>query len=364
MMGQIKAQALPEVSAGPDLCIQDRLLPGVSRTFALTIPQLPESLRVTVTNAYLLCRIADTVEDDAGIDHDEKCRLQTILLQVIGGSTGAERFVTPCLQQLSQKTPPPERELVRRTADIVLLTHSFSASQRAAIGRCLQIMCNGMSEFSRRRGLQGLATLSHLDRYCYVVAGCVGEMLTELFCEFSAEIGVHRSQMMPLAQSFGKGLQLTNILKDVWDDREHNACWLPRDVFATHGLDVSNLAAHRNNPALAQCLDLLIGIAHDHLSKALEYTKLIPKAESGIRNFCLWAIGLAILTLRNIHRRPGFTSGQDVKVSRRALRGVIATSSVLANSNRALSLAFSLSAYGLPRCRKSCGNTYLSGVQS
>ena len=39
---------------------QARILTGVSRTFALTIPSLPPALRVPVTNAYLLCRIADT----------------------------------------------------------------------------------------------------------------------------------------------------------------------------------------------------------------------------------------------------------------------------------------------------------------
>ena len=43
---------------------QERILPHVSRTFALTIPQLPAALRIPVTNAYLLCRIADTIEDE------------------------------------------------------------------------------------------------------------------------------------------------------------------------------------------------------------------------------------------------------------------------------------------------------------
>ncbi|MFU8831083.1 MAG: squalene/phytoene synthase family protein, partial [Wenzhouxiangella sp.] len=49
---------------GTATCFQDRILPGVSRTFALTIPCLPEPLKIAVTNAYLLCRIADTIEDD------------------------------------------------------------------------------------------------------------------------------------------------------------------------------------------------------------------------------------------------------------------------------------------------------------
>jgi len=40
---------------------QEAILPKVSRTFALTIPQLPPALRDVVANAYLLCRIADTI---------------------------------------------------------------------------------------------------------------------------------------------------------------------------------------------------------------------------------------------------------------------------------------------------------------
>ena len=43
---------------------QLRFLPGVSRTFALTIPKLPATLSGVVANAYLLCRIVDTIEDD------------------------------------------------------------------------------------------------------------------------------------------------------------------------------------------------------------------------------------------------------------------------------------------------------------
>ena len=51
---------------------QNKHLAGVSRTFALTIPCLPKDLRDWVGNAYLLCRIADTIEDDPKMDMDCK----------------------------------------------------------------------------------------------------------------------------------------------------------------------------------------------------------------------------------------------------------------------------------------------------
>ena len=50
----------------------------------------------------------------------------------------------------------------------------------------------------------------------------------------------------------------------------------------------------------------LVGVAHAHLRNALSYTLLIPRQEPGIRRFCLWAIGLAVLTLRKIARDAGF----------------------------------------------------------
>ena len=54
----------------------------------------------------------------------------------------------------------------------------------------------------------------------------------------------------------------------------------------------------------------LIGVAHAHLRNALDYTLLIPGNETGIRRFCLWAIGLAVLTLRKIARESGLHRGR------------------------------------------------------
>ena len=79
-------------------------------------------------------------------------------------------------------------------------------------------MASGMSEFQQLDTSAGLKNLRELDRYCYVVAGVVGEMLTELFCDYSNEIKKRRDELLPLAISFGQGLQMTNILKDVWED--------------------------------------------------------------------------------------------------------------------------------------------------
>jgi hydroxymethylglutaryl-CoA reductase len=54
--------------ANRDRSYCEAVLPRVSRTFALSIEELPEKLRESVCTAYLLCRIVDTVEDEPGLD--------------------------------------------------------------------------------------------------------------------------------------------------------------------------------------------------------------------------------------------------------------------------------------------------------
>lgn len=342
------APSRPKGADRADLEYQADILPGVSRTFALTIPALPEQLAVVVTNAYLLCRLADTIEDDVGLSNAEKSSFHERFVAVVEGSEEAEPFAAELAPRLSARTLVDERALIRNTAKIIRVTHSFSAEQRAALTRCVRIMCQGMPEFQRKKSLHGLESLEEMDAYCYYVAGVVGEMLTELFCLHCAELEQHRDRLMRLAVSFGQGLQMTNILKDVWDDREAETCWLPRSAFKDPSFRLENLDAEHTSPAFVDGLNELIGIAHQHLRASMDYTCLIPKRETGIRKFCFWAIGLAVLTLRKIHRNPAFTSAAEVKVSRRTVKATVVTTNMALMSNRALRMIFDRAADGLP----------------
>jgi farnesyl-diphosphate farnesyltransferase len=331
-----------------DLEYQERLLPGVSRTFALTIPVLPEALAAVVTNAYLLCRLADTIEDDVGLDNEQKSVFHKRFVAVVNGTEPAEPFAEALLPLLSPRCLPDERELVRNAAKVIRITHSFSELEQKALTRCVSIMCSGMPKFQRNKSLDGLEDLDEMNAYCYFVAGVVGEMLTELFCLYCPELQKERDQMMRLAVSFGQGLQMTNILKDIWDDRQSNTCWLPRSLFNGQDFELRHLEEQHLSETFVCGLNELVGVAHGHLRNALDYTCMIPKREIGLRRFCLWAIGLAVLTLRNIHRNPAFRSGTEVKVSRRTVKATIVTTNLTLMSNRALRLMFARAADGLP----------------
>ncbi len=331
-----------------DEVYQDRILPHVSRTFALTIPQLPADLRRAVTNAYLLCRIADTIEDEPALSAADTFIFLQRFTAVVCGREQAALLAREIEQRLSDRTLPAERNLVSNMERVVRVTARLHDRQRAAIQRCIEVMCYGMHRFQSTAGLRGLARSSDLDRYCYYVAGVVGEMLTELFCAYSPSISQRRAALHDLAASFAQGLQMTNILKDVWEDRQRGACWLPQEVFTRHGIDLAQLSPERSDPQFHAGMRELIGVAHIHLRNALAFTVLIPGEEPGIRRFCLLAVGLAVLTLQKIERTPGFTAGSQVKVSRSAVAMTRILTSLTARNDGMLMRLFARAARGLP----------------
>jgi farnesyl-diphosphate farnesyltransferase len=330
--------------------LHDHLLLGVSRTFALTIPELPDGLREAVTNAYLLCRIADTIEDDPNFDAEIKDTYHSAFLEATESGRGAEDFADAVWPQLAPGTLEAEIELIRESPQVLEMTRQLLPSQRSAILRCLTIMSRGMGQFERSRSRCGVSDVAELERYCYFVAGVVGEMLTELFCDRSPQINAKRNEFEARAVSFGLGLQMTNILKDIWDDYEDGVCWLPREVFESHGYDLSELQPNHNGngPAFAASMQHMVGIAHAHLREALEYTLIIPRNEIGIRRFLIWATLLAASTLRKISTNPLFTAGTEVKVSRRKVAGIVGLSNAFIRSNTGLAGLFNVAARGLP----------------
>ncbi len=332
-----------------DDALQDHLLQGVSRTFALTIPRLPPDLSKPVSNAYLLCRIVDTIEDETALDSAQKRRFCQQFARVVRGGEPPQGLRDELAPLLSAQTIPAEQELIGLLPRVVAITHGFDPAQREALACCVEIMARGMAEFQDRDLRFGLDSLEEMDAYCYYVAGVVGEMLTRLFCHYSPEIAAHRDEMMALAVSFGQGLQMTNILKDLWDDHSRGVCWLPRDIFAAAGYDLRELQPGHGDPRFRAGFRQLVGIAHDHLRDALRYTLLIPAHEAGLREFCLWALGMAVLTLRKIDKNLDFSASSQVKITRRAVKATIATSRLCRSSDLLLKAAFALAGTGLPR---------------
>ncbi len=323
------------------------LLEGVSRTFALTIPQLPKVLFPAVANAYLLCRIVDTIEDEVSLSPEQKRYFCDEFINVVKTGEQSEIFALELAPLLSDQTIPAEHQLIHVIPRVIQITHSFDPVQVKALSECVETMAKGMPIFQAQNLHDGLETLADMDRYCYYVAGCVGEMLAKLFCHYSPEIAKNESELMKLSVSFGQGLQMTNILKDIWDDAQRGVCWLPQDIFTETGFDLKNLTPETNDVAFSAGLEHLISVAHEHLHNALRYTLLIPSHETGIRKFCLWALGMAILTLRKIKSNLKFNRSEQAKITRNSVKATIISTNLAVRSDFLLTALFNVASRGL-----------------
>ncbi|WP_348550455.1 squalene/phytoene synthase family protein [Acidithiobacillus sp.] len=328
---------------------QTASLQRVSRTFALTIPQLPSGLQEAVGNGYLLCRIADTIEDDPHLTWEAKAHWQQVFLSVLRQEIAPTDFATGFAAVMAAEMPEGEHDLIAHSAAVVALTHSFDPVQQSALIRCVQIMGAGMAEFQRRASRAGLRDQADMDHYCYVVAGVVGEMLTALFVNQEPRMLAGGVDLQALAVSFGQGLQMTNILKDLWTDWERGVLWLPQDRIRAHGLEPVDLHPGMNHPGFSALLAEMLALAARHLRNAMTFTLQIPAEQAGMRDFCLWAIAMAVLTLRRIAENPGFRSGEEVKISRDSVRNVVLLSRLLHRFDPLLDLAFRVGIKPLPR---------------
>ena len=327
---------------------QAAMLDGVSRTFALTIPQLPAALREVVSNAYLLCRIVDTIEDEPQLSFDQKKQFSEQFLGILQDHKDPHQLSNQLAPLLSDHTIPAEHQLIKQLNHVIEITRSFKEEQQQSLVRCVRIMSEGMVYFQEHASSEGLKDQAEMDRYCYYVAGVVGEMLTELFCLYSPEIAKNRDELFLLSRSFGQGLQMTNILKDIWDDHARSACWLPGDLFKQGGVELKEMKKLVGNEQFQKGLNQLVGIAHLHLENALRYTLMIPAHEKGIREFCLWALGMAMLTLRKINGNLGFTDGDQVKISRKSVKATVTVTGFTVKHDFLLKLLFKWLSRGLP----------------
>lgn len=288
--------------------MQVNILREVSRTFALTIPMLNAPLIPVITDAYLYLRILDTIEDEEGLEFDEQKKYIKIWMEALRDPTILPTFIEEILPLLTKSTKEAERTLVREAPALINRILHYDKVIQESIYRVGQVMGNGMLKFLKRKGDDRVRTLQELEEYCYYVAGCVGEMLTEIFC-FFGNFEQKKGALLKLSEDFGKGLQLTNILKDVEKDRKRGVEWIPLSL--------------RSETGFVKLVDKTRNFLH----KALDYICLLPTQERQIRRFCLINTLLALSTLRTL-------SKGGKKISKFTLFAHLFVSKVACFSNR------------------------------
>ena len=300
------------------LLVEDRrwcraMLPRVSRTFALNIRLLSGSFRDAVECAYLWCRVADTLEDGwpgaPGEIEERFARLR----DAVDGDDRAVAHLAAAAASL-----PADRHdaaLVRGLPSVQRVFRSLAAADRAPIVEALHVMSAGMSRYAARAAGRGAAHAyvddeAELIDYCWVVAGCVGVMLTKLHARRSPSMpaaAVARS--LDLAPVVGRALQLTNVLLDWPHDVRRGRCYVPGAWLAECGLAPADLVG-APRPELVELEDRLERLARGALARVPDYLAQIDQGAIRYRLFVLLPALWALRSIERARREPAFPWGE------------------------------------------------------
>ena len=313
------------------------VLPAVSRTFAISIRLLPGMLGRSVLSAYLLCRIADTIEDDAHAAPERKAELLAAFLRCLGNRDAAEAFPT---EARDIQGDPAHVDLLRHTDLVCVLLRSLPERSRARVAHWVGVMVHGMAKFVGLypRGIR-IQTVAEYREYCYYVAGTVGCLLTELWHEHAPSVDAPRfKRLWEKCQQFGEALQTVNILKDIaWDATHENAIYIPQATLAEHGSSHATLLSADHGAGNREAIASFIQLAWTDLDGALDYILLLPRRAVAIRAFCVLPLLFAYATLRDLTRASQLPAeGRTVKISRAEVRSLTLAGLAALVSNRAL----------------------------
>ena len=309
---RLESAVVTAVSAGHGefsiSCLED-LLAKTSRTFALCIPLLDERTRAEVTIAYLLFRIADTFEDASEWTVPEKTEALAGFCRLLRNQDLADaRLLSAGWVARCPSHHPGYLELLAETPRVIEALNCLSLETREVIVTHVVRSAEGMSGYVNRTSADGLLALEHLadlGRYCYTVAGIVGEMLTELFMLGAPEVAPSALFLRSRSAAFGEALQLVNILKDAVEDAREGRTYIP------------GRSSHAEVLALARA----------DLDSATEYTLALQEAGAprGMVAFVALPAALAAATLDRLERvGPGakLTRPEVFRIMRRLNRAL------------------------------------------
>ncbi len=114
---------------------------------------------------------------------------------------------------------------------------------------------------------------NRFDLYIDRVACAVGRLSNKVF-------GVAGQDADKLAHHLGRGLQITNILRDLDEDAERGRLYLPLSMLQDAGINSDTPEDVLSHPNLQSVLEILAKRAHEHFTQARDALSRLDKAKT------------------------------------------------------------------------------------
>lgn len=297
------------------------ILRDTSRSFYLSIRLLPHQLRDPIALAYLLARATDSIADTAEID----ASLRTHELARLAARIQGTRLDGDSLQSFAElQEDAAEHALIGAVPACITWLESLPGDDERDIRNVLARINEGQTldvqRFANPAAITAPPTAADLDRYTYLVAGCVGEFWTEVcFRHLSAFADRPISEMKSLGIDYGKGLQLVNILRDVVADLSAGRCYLPAEELVAAGVSPNQLRA---NPSGAlPIINSWRERAQENLRSGIDYACAIRSFRVRLATALPALIGARTLAL--VRDAGSAVFERKIKVSRAEVRRII-----------------------------------------
>ncbi len=226
---------------------ENDILKRVSRSFYLSLRLLPGPMRQAASLAYLLARTSDTLADTAGVPSEDRLLCLNEFELAVAGDRKTSRWQSRLLNAVEDAG---ERHLLEISNDLLAWLGRLPAGEAELVREVVGIIISGqkldLGRFARaeRENPAALEDDAALEDYTWRVAGCVGAFWTKLgfFTLGDGFSKIPATVLIEQGITYGKGLQLVNILRDLPADLSMGRCYLP----VADPLDViSLLEAHR-----------------------------------------------------------------------------------------------------------------------
>ncbi len=216
----------------PEQYCQDKTAQSGS-SFYYSFLFLPREKRLAITALYAFCREVDDIADATTDDNVKKVKLQWWRTEIQAlYEDAATHPVTLALTPAIRQFPLQKKYFL----DIIK-------------GMEMDLQKVRFDNFQQ------------LDNYCYHVAGAVGILSASIF-------GYNNPQTLEYAKKLGQALQLTNIIRDVYEDARRDRIYLPLDEMQMFGISEDDIFNRNQSEAFYRLMNFHAQRAHQAYREA------------------------------------------------------------------------------------------------
>lgn len=206
-----------------------------AHNFGYAFLALPRDRREAMNALYAFMRIADDCSDDTSLNLEERRTALTAWSTAFTAGLAGDAPAHPAL--------PAVIDTVRRYS----IPHRYFQDVLIGVARDMEPVA--------------ITTFAELEDYCYHVAGAVGLCCLSIW-------GIRHPDAIPRGIECGLAFQLTNILRDIREDRELGRVYLPAEDLARFDLTPEQLGT----PAVAKRFQALmqfeVARAHEYYQRS------------------------------------------------------------------------------------------------